>query len=222
MPGSASTTQMTVSRLTSPSFPATVHDSGDWVNDRAGTEPKDLFDTPRVQQLQSPGWRVMRFVRPENGTVSVRVGVSCVSTDKACKTAEKEIPGPDYDFGGLRKLAEDAWLKKLSPVAVESGGVSEDLLRTFWSGIYRTMLDPQDLTGENPLWGSDEAYFDSFYWYVSSIVDNCVDDSAAQVSGIRSERSIHCSRSSTPMHSHGWFAVYSIQTSTRARCQTVA
>lgn len=29
------------------------------------------------------------------------------------------------------------------------------------------MINPQDYTGENPLWNSDEPYFDSFYWYLS-------------------------------------------------------
>lgn len=27
------------------------------------------------------------------------------------------------------------------------------------------MINPQDYTGENPLWESSEPYFDSFYWY---------------------------------------------------------
>jgi hypothetical protein len=27
------------------------------------------------------------------------------------------------------------------------------------------MINPQDYTGENPLWQSSEPYFDSFYWY---------------------------------------------------------
>jgi hypothetical protein len=27
------------------------------------------------------------------------------------------------------------------------------------------MINPQDYTGENPLWKSKEPYFDSFYWY---------------------------------------------------------
>ncbi|KJR84316.1 alpha-1,2-mannosidase family protein [Sporothrix schenckii 1099-18] len=39
----------------------------------------------------------------------------------------------------------------------------DDMLRNFYSGIYRTMINPQDYTGENPLWSSSEPYFDSFY-----------------------------------------------------------
>lgn len=43
--------------------------------------------------------------------------------------------------------------------------MNSSLLTNFYSGIYRTMINPQDYTGENPLWESSEPYFDSFYWY---------------------------------------------------------
>ncbi len=52
-------------------------------------------------------------------------------------------------------------------MAVSPGGASEDLQTSFWSGLYRTMLSPQNYTGENPFWDSGIPYFDSFYWYVS-------------------------------------------------------
>jgi putative alpha-1,2-mannosidase len=145
---------------------AAVKDSGIWVNDRAGIEPQELFVTRgfNLFYLQAGGF--MRFRRPEDGTVTVRVGVSFISSEKACENAEKEIPHPEDDFDTLTKRAESAWRDKLSPVSVQAGGVGEDFLESFWSGVYRTMLSPQDLTGENPLWRSDEPYYDSFYWYV--------------------------------------------------------
>ncbi|EAW19494.1 GH92 family glycosyl hydrolase [Aspergillus fischeri NRRL 181] len=140
-----------------------VKDSGIWVNDRAGTEPQELFVTRgfNLFYLQAGGF--MRFKRPEDGTVTVRAGVSFISSEKACKNAEIEIPHPEDDFDALRQRAESAWREKLSPVSVQAGGVTEDFLESFWSGVYRTMLSPQDLTGENPLWRSDEPYYDSFY-----------------------------------------------------------
>ncbi|GIK04247.1 hypothetical protein Aspvir_008326 [Aspergillus viridinutans] len=142
---------------------AAVKDSGIWVNDRAGTEPQELFVTRgfNLFYLQAGGF--MRFRRPKDGTVTVRVGVSFISSEKACENAEKEIPHPEDDFDMLRERAESAWREKLSPISVQAGGVAEDFLEIFWSGVYRTMLSPQDLTGENPLWRSDEPYYDSFY-----------------------------------------------------------
>ncbi|KAM3080351.1 hypothetical protein ACMFMG_005311 [Clarireedia jacksonii] len=142
---------------------ASILDSGIWVNNRAGTAPKELFVTRGINLFYIQAGGFVRFNRPANGTVSARVGVSLVSSDQACRNAENEIPGPEWDFNGTRKTAEDAWREKLSVVTVESGNVSDSLLTSFYSAIYRTMMSPQNYTGENPLWESSEPYFDSFY-----------------------------------------------------------
>ncbi|KAH8432659.1 GH92 family glycosyl hydrolase [Aspergillus melleus] len=142
---------------------ASVLDGGIWVNNRAGTERTELYVTRGFNNFYLQAGGFLRFQRPENGTVNVRVGVSFISTEKACKNAQVEIPHPLEDFEGVRRDTEAAWRKQLSPISVQSGGADEDILSSFWSGVYRTMLDPQDLTGENPLWDSDEPYFDSFY-----------------------------------------------------------
>ncbi|OCK85358.1 glycoside hydrolase family 92 protein [Lepidopterella palustris CBS 459.81] len=146
---------------------APVQDSGVWVNDRAGTEPKTLSVTRgfNLFYLQAGGF--VRFERPTSGNLSARVGLSFISTDKACQNAEKEIPGPTYDFEAVRMRAETAWRQQLSPVSVEAGDVSLDTQTSFWSAIYRIMISPQNYTDENPHWedhGSNaEPYFDSFY-----------------------------------------------------------
>ncbi|KAJ5826034.1 hypothetical protein N7474_003172 [Penicillium riverlandense] len=142
---------------------AKVRDSGIWVNDRAGSEPKELFVTRGFNNfyLQAGGW--VTFDSPDSGEVTARVGISYISSDQACANAESEIPSPLDDFERLRTEAEEAWAEKLSPIKVTPGGVSSSLLTSFWSGIYRAMLSPQDMTGENPLWQSSEPYYDSFY-----------------------------------------------------------
>ncbi|KAJ5331211.1 Alpha-1-2-mannosidase [Penicillium atrosanguineum] len=142
---------------------AEVKDSGIWVNDRAGSEPKELFVTRGFNNFYLQAGGYMSFERPVDGVVTARVGVSYVSTEQACSNAEKEIPDPLGGFDKLRQSAEDAWSEKLEPIKITSGGTTDNMLAAFWSGIYRTMLSPQDLTGENPLWQSDEPYFDSFY-----------------------------------------------------------
>ena len=143
---------------------STIKDTGIWVNNRAGTEPKQIFVTRGINlfYLESGGW--IRFNPPENGMISARVGVSFISADKACQNAENEIPGPEWDFNSTRQNAENAWREKLSVISIESGGVSDDLLANFYSAMYRTMMSPQNYTGENPLWQSSEPYYDSFYW----------------------------------------------------------
>ncbi|KAL5336046.1 glycosyl hydrolase family 92-domain-containing protein [Aspergillus crustosus] len=152
-------------------FGAKVRDGGIWVNDRAGTEVQELFVTRGFNLFYVQAGGFLRFHRPddeggdEDGmiTITARVGLSYVSSQQACQNAEREIPDPLEDSERLRTEAEDAWREKLSPISVKAGGADEELQRSFWSGIYRTMLDPQDLTGENPLWENDEPYFDYFY-----------------------------------------------------------
>lgn len=142
-----------------------VFDSGVYVNSRAGTEPQELFVTRgfNLFYLQAGGF--LRLQRPADGVVTARMGMSFVSNEQACANAEEEIPGPaPYDFDGIRKQAEDEWREKLSVVQVAPGGVSQDLQETFWTALYRTMISPQNYTGENPLWESDKPYFDSYYW----------------------------------------------------------
>jgi putative alpha-1,2-mannosidase len=93
--------------------------------------------------------------------VVVRVGLSFMSASQACHNAESEIP--DFGFERVKRSAEEAWRKKLQVIKINPKGVDADLQTIFWSGIYRTMISPQDYTGENPLWNSSEPYFDSFY-----------------------------------------------------------
>ena len=118
--------------------------------------------------VDSPAGAFTRSKAPANDTLLARVGVSFMSVEQACGHAEKELP--DFDFDGTVSAAEDAWRDKLDVVEIDAGGVHRDMEVIFWSGIYRAMLSPQDYTGENYLWESDEPYYDSFYWYVHAAV----------------------------------------------------
>ena len=101
----------------------------------------------------------LQFEAPKGNELLARVGLSFVSVDQACENAEREIP--DFGFERVEEDAREAWREKLGAVQVDGTGVSEELLTTFWSGLYRTMLSPQNYTGENPLWNSSEPYYDS-------------------------------------------------------------
>ncbi|KAH8689453.1 alpha-1,2-mannosidase, putative subfamily [Talaromyces proteolyticus] len=141
---------------------ADIYDTGVFVNDRAGNEPKTvhtLNDGVNDNESLSAG----AFVRFKAGTSSViaRVGLSFISVDQACSNAEREIA--KFDFDSTKKAAQDVWRKKLSVISIDSTGVSADVQKVFWSGAYRAMLSPQDYTGENPLWNSTEPYYDSYY-----------------------------------------------------------
>ncbi|EEH22114.1 hypothetical protein PABG_04325 [Paracoccidioides brasiliensis Pb03] len=76
----------------------------------------------------------------ETDKLSAMVRVSFLSAEQACANAENEIPGPAWDFVLVKHNAEDAWGKKSSRITVRFGGVNKDLLTTFWSAIYRTLI----------------------------------------------------------------------------------
>ncbi|KUJ23719.1 glycoside hydrolase family 92 protein [Mollisia scopiformis] len=141
---------------------APLRDSGVWMNNRAGSYPKSLrrvADGVNSPPLPAGAWT--QFNATEDNEILVRVGVSFISNEQACSNAEKEIP--DFDFEDILSSAEDAWRDKLSVVEVDATGVSDELQTVFWSGMYRSMISPQDYTGENYLWNSTEPYYDSYY-----------------------------------------------------------
>jgi predicted alpha-1,2-mannosidase len=140
-----------------------IKDSGVWVNDRAGTEPKELYMTRGFNLFYIQGGGFIRFQGPLSGSILARMGLSFVSTEQACQNAEKEISGPEFYFDGLVSAAEQAWREKFEPISIEASGVNASIQTSFWSAIYRTMISPQDYTGENPHWQSYEPYFDSWY-----------------------------------------------------------
>src|SRR3569833_2057762 len=135
-------------------------DNGIYVNTRASTDVKNLTISRSINNYPLPGGAFVRF-KNGNSPVLARVATSYVSTAQACAHAESEIP--DFDFDGLTKSAADIWRAKLSPIKVSLDGVNKSFVTNFYSGIYRTMINPQNYTGENFLWSSSEPYFDSFY-----------------------------------------------------------
>ncbi|KAI1166187.1 alpha-1,2-mannosidase-like protein [Nemania serpens] len=118
-----------------------------------------LYSDDPIPQGSVGTW--IQFTKAPKNQILARVGVSFISASQACQNAEREIG--DFDFSSVVAAAEVAWRQKLSVIRADHTGLNLDLLKTFWSGLYRTMLSPQDYTGENPLWQSDEPYYDSFY-----------------------------------------------------------
>lgn len=139
---------------------AQIRKTGTFQGNNATEEPKFLDGiTPGHHITTGSAGAWIQFERPASDSIMARVGVSFISVDKACENAEAEIA--DFGFERVESAARKAWRAKLSAIEVDATGVSEELQITFWSGLYRTMLLPQNYTGENPLWNSTEPYFDS-------------------------------------------------------------
>ncbi len=138
----------------------TIRKTGVFLSNNATEEPKFLDSVgngPHIPTGSAGAW--IQFDKPPTNSILARVGVSFISIDKACQNAEDEIP--DFEFEKTERAAQNIWRDKLSAVDVDATGVSEELQTVFWSGLYRTLLSPQNYTGENQLWNSTEPYFDS-------------------------------------------------------------
>jgi predicted alpha-1,2-mannosidase len=144
---------------------AVLKKSGIWVNSRATTEMQNLTISRGINNYPLPGGGWIQFVGVPNTQILARAGISYLSISKACENAETEIP--DWDFDETKTIAEELWEEKLSTIVVHdvmgNGIDMKNQTKMFYSGIYRTMINPQNYTNENPLWSSREPYFDSFY-----------------------------------------------------------
>lgn len=146
---------------------AGIRDNGVWMNNRAGTEPKNLSVVPdgvnvSPDVLPAGGWTRFHAPNNSNNQILARLGVSFISVDKACANAENEIS--TFDFEGVHQAARANWTETLGAISITPGeGVNSSFQTIFWSGVYRGGISPQDYTGENPLWNSTEPYFDSYY-----------------------------------------------------------
>jgi predicted alpha-1,2-mannosidase len=139
---------------------ASIRDTGTFLYDKASSTAKALGG--EVSETVITGGSAGAWIQfDQTSKIMARVGLSFTSVEQACANAEAEIL--DFNFESVVKASESAWAEKLSVVDVDQYGMSKDFMTTFWSGLYRALLSPQDYTGENPLWNSTEPYFDSFY-----------------------------------------------------------
>lgn len=140
-----------------------IRDAGVFVDERAGNTRNNITVQQDANSPPLSAGTYLWFEASESETIEIlaRVGVSFISTEQACSHVETEAP--DFDFDTALSDAESEWQKKLSVVNVDATGVDAATQTIFWSGAYRAMLSPQDYTGENPLWDSEEPYYDSYY-----------------------------------------------------------
>jgi predicted alpha-1,2-mannosidase len=101
----------------------------------------------------------LSFATHQGQQVGLKVGISFVSVEQARRNLGSEISG--FDFDRVHADAVSAWNKALG--AIELTGATPKQEQMFYTALYHSMLMPVDRTGENPLWQSDEPYYDDFY-----------------------------------------------------------
>ena len=140
---------------------ADILDTGIFVNSRASAGVEDLKISRSINGYPLPGGAFVRFDSADK-PIYARTATSFISEEQACRHIEDEIPS--FELETHVAAAQDAWRERLGRVQVSTGGgVASDFITNFYSGVYRTMVNPQNYTGENPLWNDGEPYFDSFY-----------------------------------------------------------
>lgn len=107
------------------------------------------------------------FTTKENEEISVRVGISYVSTENARANLEAEQAG--FDFDEIRETSKDEWNKELSKIQVEGG--SNDYKVMFYTALYHILIHPtvfNDINGEYPAFqGTNTLKVDGFDYYTT-------------------------------------------------------
>ena len=89
-------------------------------------------------------------------TVRSKVGISFISEEKACRFKDEEITS--WDMQSTVDAAVEDWNRDIfSKVRVDT---REDANKDHLAMLYSSL---SDRTGENPLWVSEEPYWDDFY-----------------------------------------------------------
>jgi predicted alpha-1,2-mannosidase len=102
--------------------------------------------------LQEGGWvkggkvkAVALFATRNNEKITVKVGISPVSTENAWQNIKAEMPG--WNFKAIATKANAAWNKELGKVQVASGDTAR--LKTFYTALYHTLIAPSVFNDHN-------------------------------------------------------------------------
>ncbi|KAL6240098.1 hypothetical protein BDW75DRAFT_235927 [Aspergillus navahoensis] len=99
----------------------------------------------------------------EASSISSRVGISFISSNKAESYIRSEIPSwrlNDTVDSAVQEWNDDVFSKIQVPLDDSANFTN---VRLLYSSLYFIHLMPSDRTGENPLWESDEPSWDDFY-----------------------------------------------------------
>lgn len=84
--------------------------------------------------------------------VTVKTGISSVSSENARENLLSDVPEGSFDFDSRRADTEELWEEYLSKVDIRGeGGPGRDRLRTFYTAMYHTAIAPNlfsDVNGE--------------------------------------------------------------------------
>ncbi|KAK3214845.1 hypothetical protein GRF29_19g1477834 [Pseudopithomyces chartarum] len=128
-------------------------------------EPTYTKNKARAGPLNDRVGAIFSWNATSNGTSTVksRVGISFMSVDQACAYKDDELSS--WSIEKTAQAARDEWNRDVfSKIRVDtSDAANKTRLALLYSSLYFTHLIPSERTHENPLWESDEPYYDDIY-----------------------------------------------------------
>lgn len=94
-------------------------------------------------------------------TLKSRIGVSFISSDKACQYIASELP--TWELEPVVAAAKVQWNSEVLSKVTTTDLRNNTLLEMLYSSLYKMHLMPSDRTGENPNWDTEEPSYDDFY-----------------------------------------------------------
>ncbi|MGF7140210.1 GH92 family glycosyl hydrolase [Roseimarinus sediminis] len=135
-------------------FDQPFNEYGTWKGNQLFKRIKEQADTGEKTGV------FLSFDKAPSDQVQVKIGISFLSSLKAKQNIENEIP--HWDFDKVLNDCQQQWEELISRIEIDESATEEQKIM-FYTALYHTMLMPVDRTGENPLWISDQPYYDDFY-----------------------------------------------------------
>ncbi|KUI55002.1 hypothetical protein VP1G_02433 [Cytospora mali] len=128
-------------------------------------QPNELKKYPAGDKIKSKSRLGAVFSFNDDETVIMsRVGVSFISTEQACANVNSQIPSGTH-LEELTQATRDAWNSQVFSKITTNDTRSKENLELLYSSLYHMHLLPTNKTGENPLWESDEPYYDDIFTF---------------------------------------------------------
>ncbi|MFN8549030.1 MAG: GH92 family glycosyl hydrolase [Candidatus Eisenbacteria bacterium] len=123
-------------------------------------------DIPEAKRMKAGGPVKAALAFAPGARLTVKVGISSVSSENARRNLETEIPG--WDFDAVQAAARETWRQALARVEIEGGTPAEQTI--FYTALYHTLLQPNtysDVDGRDRIAGDRVLHADGYTRYTT-------------------------------------------------------
>ena len=136
-------------------FTATLSKAPDTLGTWTGATQNQGATRATIQKTE--GGAFVGFSTHADEVGYLKIGVSFKSPEQSARWLREEIP--DWNADALKTRAKKAWNDELSTVSVTGDDAKE--IGRFYTGLYHTMVQPRDRTGD--IWDTSEPFWDDHY-----------------------------------------------------------